>query len=250
VAGSPWLVIADRAPAPALRLICLPYLGGSGAVFRSWAGALGRDVEVLPVELPGHGTRFGEPPLRSLTALASAVADALEAELRGRYALFGYSMGGLLAFEVARLVAANRLPPPAHLFVAATRAPDVPRREDAVSGAPEAEVFAALRRYEGLPFGLDGEPELAAALLPAIRADFAALEGYRFRQGPPLEVPVTAIRGADDATVTPADVEAWRAHTDAPLRAATVPGAHFFLHTDRDALLRELRADLAAAVGG
>ena len=58
-----------------VRLICLPYAGGTAAVYRDWAGALGTGVEVLPVQLPGRGWRLRETPSVDLKALAARAAD-------------------------------------------------------------------------------------------------------------------------------------------------------------------------------
>jgi medium-chain acyl-[acyl-carrier-protein] hydrolase len=242
--------VAERVAAPAVRLLCLPYLGGSAAVFAGWRRWIDPGVEVLPVELPGHGIRVREPALRSIVAMADAIATGVSDELHGRYALFGYSMGGLVAFELARLIELNGLPPPAHLFVAAVRAPDVPRRERRVSDAPDDQVFESLRRYAGLPGALADQPELARVRLPSVRADLEAVEMYPLRRPVPLQVGITAIGGTDDETVTRAELEAWARHTSGACRTALVEGPHFFIHTDARALLREIARDLGPIVSG
>ena len=72
VARNPWVLVApNNATGPQLTvsLVCLPPAGGSGAAFAAWQAALPPSVAVLPVELPGRGTRVKEPPHTSMDAL-------------------------------------------------------------------------------------------------------------------------------------------------------------------------------------
>ncbi len=63
---SPWIVQGphevrrpDEAP-PRLRLVCIPPAGFGACYFSGWGAKLPRDIEVLPVELPGRNTRSRE----------------------------------------------------------------------------------------------------------------------------------------------------------------------------------------------
>jgi surfactin synthase thioesterase subunit len=59
---------------------------------------------VCPVELPGHGTRFSEPLHTALSPLVCRIASALTPRMDGEFALFGHSMGTLIAFELAHVL--------------------------------------------------------------------------------------------------------------------------------------------------
>ena len=109
-----------------LRLFCFPYAGAGASVFRAWTGAFGPDIEVCPVQLPGRETRHHEPSLRSFNELVPAVAAGLEPWLDRPFALFGHSLGGVVAYETARWLEATLGRSPAHLFISARRAPHVP----------------------------------------------------------------------------------------------------------------------------
>lgn len=246
---SAWLAVSRRARAPAIRLICLPYLGGGAAVYRGWPEAFAPAVEVLPVELPGHGARVREASLTSVAAMVEALLDALEREFAEPYALFGYSLGGLVAFEVARSLIADGRPPPAHVFVAAARPPHLARREPAVSQGRDADVLDALRRYDGLPEAVFADPEFAKLVMPAVRADLRAIETFRPRPPIPLVAPLTAFGGSSDATLSSAELADWRLWAGAGVRIVELPGGHFFLHGQRERLLAEVARDLAPLAG-
>ena len=66
---NPWVLVPPGPPPPgAVSLVCFAPAGASGAGFHSYAAAL-PGVVVLPVELPGRGTRAREAPLTSMDAL-------------------------------------------------------------------------------------------------------------------------------------------------------------------------------------
>ncbi len=223
-----WFCASRPRPAAAIRLVCLPYAGGAASVYRQWEHLAPPHVEVCPVELPGRGTRMGETPFRRLPPLIRALADALEPLLDRPCAFFGHSMGGLVAFELARLLRRRGWPEPCHLFVSASPAP--PRRhEPAMHDAPDAEVKARLRTLSGTPREILEDDELMKLVLPVIRADFSVLETYEYFEEPPLSVPITVFGGLHDRAVRRADLEGWRAHsTDS--RLWMLPGDHFFIH--------------------
>ncbi|MEO8033728.1 MAG: alpha/beta fold hydrolase, partial [Acidobacteriota bacterium] len=87
-----------------MRVFCLPYAGGGASAYRTWAAGLPSDIQLCAVQLPGRENRLGEPLYRSATDLVPALVSALRPFLDRPYAIFGHSMGGLLAFEAARQI--------------------------------------------------------------------------------------------------------------------------------------------------
>ncbi len=231
-----WFRCLRPRPEAATRLMCLPYAGGSAAVYREWGRLAPGHVEVRPVELPGHGVRRGEEPYRRLPPLVRALADALEPLLDRPYALFGHSMGGLLAFELARLLRRRGWLEPSQLFVSASPAPDR-RYGPTVHDASDAELKARLHALNGTPPEVLDDEELMALALPVIRADFAVMQTYEFVDEPPLDVPLTVFGGIDDRTVQPADLAGWRDHA-ITMDLRMLPGDHFFLDELTPELIR------------
>ena len=179
-----------------------------------------------------------EAALSDLVPIADSIAGALKPLVRRTpYALYGHSMGAWLAFEVVRALRRRRLPLPEHLFVGARRAPHLPSTLPPLSGLDrDAFVAGVQARYQAIPEALLAQPAILDMFLPTLKADFTALDGYDFVEEPPLEVPITAFRGARDATVSPADLRAWEEHTAVGFQQHTLPGGHFFLDEDRDLL--------------
>ncbi|MBM9509325.1 thioesterase II family protein [Actinacidiphila acididurans] len=245
---NPWFGRGEPGPGPAIRLFCLPYAGGSAAAYRDWPALAPADIQVCPVELPGRGGRFGEPPFLRMRPLAGALAAAIAPYLDRPFAVFGHSMGGLLGFELTRTLRRRGLPLPAHLFVSATAAPGTPRARPPIHGAPDAEVVAELRRLGGTPREVLEDGELMALTLPTIRADFSALETYEYLPEPPLPVPVTVLGGTDDPLVPVRDLDGWRGQSAAGARLRVLPGGHFYVHSAAAEVMSVVAAALATPV--
>ncbi|AUH38862.1 thioesterase II family protein [Streptomyces sp. CMB-StM0423] len=228
---NPWFGRSEPAQGAAFRLFCLPYAGGSAAAYRDWHALAPHDIQICPLELPGRGSRILEPPLTRLPQLSGALAEALAPHLDRPFAVFGHSMGGLLAFELTRTLRRCRRPLPAHLFVSAVAGPDAPRTRPPVHRASDADVVDELRALGGTPRELLEDEELMRLMLPTIRADFSALETYRYRPEPPLPVPLTVLGGTDDPLVPVPGLEGWHRQTDVDAAVRLLPGGHFFLHS-------------------
>ncbi|WP_234048022.1 thioesterase II family protein [Streptomyces liliifuscus] len=231
---------------PPLRLICLPYAGGTPSVYRDWSADLGDDVHVVPVLLPGRGLRVKETPYTAMAPLVSDLADALvERELAHDYALFGHSMGALLAYEVACELRDRGRPEPTHLFVSGSKAPHLygDRRDHQLS---DAELRQLVRDLGGLGADDTIGGSYLERRLPVLRADLAVCETYRWAPRRPLRCPMTAFSATHDPIAPAHEMEAWRVHTRGSLLRHHVEGDHFFLNgPSKPHLLRKIRAELA-----
>jgi medium-chain acyl-[acyl-carrier-protein] hydrolase len=227
------------------RVICFPPAGHSSAIFRLWSSSLPPRYELSAIELPGHGARLRETPTSSIPRIIEQLSDALLPELDRPLVFFGHSMGAVLAAALARLLAARGNHRLEHLIVSARRPPRLadpspPLREL----TDESFIHEINHRYAGIPEEVLNDPELLALLLPALRADVAALEQYAPCDEVPLECPITACGGISDATTPREHLEAWRSETRGPFRLRLFAGGHFYLTQQREALLAEITQTL------
>ncbi|MEZ0313679.1 MAG: thioesterase II family protein [Myxococcota bacterium] len=245
---SRWVASHQTRPDARLRLFCLPYAGGSSMIYRNWSKTLSADIEVCPVELPGRWMRMREPLHTDTATLVPAIMDGLLPLMDRPFAIFGHSLGALLAFELARECRRRQVRAPSRLYVSGRRAPHL--YPVAVHGSflhldDNGLVDAMNRRYPGgfAPEVL-ADAELLSVVLPILRADMVMFEGYKFREEDPLDVPIVALGGANDDATPVADLEDWRRHSSKNLDLRTFDGHHFFLHTCEAALLEWLATDL------
>jgi surfactin synthase thioesterase subunit len=245
----PWIGVPgrNRAGDAPERLFCFPHAGGGPAFFRSWPVAFAPEIDVLPVQLPGREARLDEPPHRRLDDLVGPVCAALEPYLDRPYALFGHSMGSLVAYEVARRLSSGGRPPSC-LVVSGRRGPQIPSRRRVLHRLPDDEFLAEVVRLGGMPREIVAAPDLMELLLPVLRADYELSETYRHRPGAPLTCPVAAYMGAADPEVDHAGLRGWRPVTTGEFVGRVFPGDHFYLKGGRSDVLRAVLGDLRDAL--
>lgn len=223
-----------------LRLFCLPYSGASAMLYARWKRHLPSWIEVCPVELPGRGRRFAENLQTDLCALASQLADEIAARLDQPYAIFGHSLGGLLAFELAHALRERGLPMPQALFASAASAPA--RRDSHRELAEEqsdAQLIERMRRLGGTPESVFADEEMLRLTLPVMRADFLLCGLYDYRRRPPLACPIHVFGGKADR-LSVESLSAWQDETSAGFSLEMLDGGHFFLNTGEARLLELL----------
>ncbi|MEU3313852.1 alpha/beta fold hydrolase [Streptomyces sp. NPDC006662] len=250
--NSTWFRRYTTASGNGPRLVCFPHAGGSATAYKPLAHALPAGFDVVCVQYPGRQDRLGEAPFTSLEPLVEAVAGELarllEAEPGRPYALFGHSMGALVAYETARRLERAGLPVPRRLFASGRGAPHT-RSGAHYRAYDDADVLAEVRRLSGTDESLLANPEILEMVLPALRADYRAVGTYVWSGGAPLSVPVTALTGDDDPMVTLGEARAWGEHTTGGFELRVYPGGHFYLN-DQPAAVASAVTDglLAAAV--
>ncbi len=228
-----------------MRLVCFPHAGGNAAAYHRWGDLITREVEVWAIELPGHGSRFSEPSLLSLDSAVKAICRELKVAGLDRlpFALFGHSMGGLLAFEVAREF--GNLPNLKHLFVSGTHAPHLRSDDPPIHALPAKDFLAEMvGRYDGIPEEILREKDLLELILPALRADMRMIECHKHQASLPLSCPLTIMMGNDDESVTPEEIEEWKIQTSGAFAKLVFPGRHFYLQSKGAEVLAALEARL------
>ena len=239
-----WWVVPRPNPDAGLRLICFPYAGGNASMCRSWHASLPWDVEVCAAQLPGRANRISEPAFNRLAGLVEAIGAVIEPLCDRPVALFGHSMGAVVAFEVARWLRRHGRPAPVHLLVSGRRAPHLPQTRPPNYLANDEEFIAKLGELNGTPPDLFRHPEILQLLLPTLRSDFQAIETYQYTEEPPLNCPITVFGGRDDEESGGVMLDAWQRHTKVNCSKHLMDGGHFFIHSDEPRLLSLLRLEL------
>jgi surfactin synthase thioesterase subunit len=215
-------------------------------VYRQWPDGLPDEIELCAVQLPGRENRLGEAALSSIPAIVDALMPAFEPALDLPYALFGHSMGAIVASEAARALGATGKPLPDQLIVSSRRPASVPDPDPPLRSLRDAEFVSEIsRRYGGIPAEVIAQADLLALLLPCLRADLTALETFQPGARAPLPCPISVFGGADDARVPRAHLEAWRSETSGAFRVRVFAGKHFYLTTRRADVLADISALLA-----
>lgn len=224
----------------ALQLFCLPYSGASAMFYQRWRRQLPEWLQVRPLELPGRGTRMDEALQTDIGRLVEQLADELMGQARQPYALFGHSLGGLLAFELAHALRVRGMAAPLVLFVSGSAGPA--RRDFSEYAALEsdAELVAKLRELQGTSEEVLACEELLGLTLPILRADFQLAGGYGYRRRAPLHTPIHVLGGKRDG-IEVEELLDWQQETCGDFSLDMLEGHHFFIQQQEARVLRLVR---------
>jgi pyochelin biosynthesis protein PchC len=213
-----------------VHLFCFPFAGGSAGYFHSLARSLEPDISVLGVQYPGRQDRRHEPLIEDIGQLADEVCEALIPWETRPLALFGHSMGSLVAFEVARRLERDNRRLPLALIASGCPAPSC-HRDKIPYASDDDSLIANLRWLGGTDPALLDDDEMTRLMLPVIRGDYRAVATYRAPTTEPMvHVPIVAMTGDHDQSVSFEEASAWRGHTTRSFEIKVLAGGHFFIH--------------------
>lgn len=243
-----WFLRRSPRPGASIRLFAFPYAGAGASVFSRWFEGVHRDIELLALQPPGRGARYGEPPVTSMAVVADRIAGAMQPYLDRPYALFGHSIGALTAFEVARALRRRGMQAPLRLFASAKRAPHLQPLGPDVHRLPDEAFMQAIAAYEGMPPEVLAEPELLAVVTPILRSDFKMSESYRHQSEPRLDCDFSLFGSVRDPFVPEPDLLAWRELTTASVACRMFAPGHFFIDTHPHEVISAVNETLCPAV--
>lgn len=232
-----------------MRLFALPFAGSGASLYRSWTKMIPAEIDFIPIQLPGREIRIRDPLIDNLDELTSQLVPAIAPLLDKPYAIFGYSMGALVAFETARVLEKNGHPKPKTVFAASRQAPSLPPQAPPFFDLPDDEFWAQVKKLNGSPDEVFEKPELLELIGPVLRNDLRLCDSYSHDDDTLLSCPIRAY-GSEHDLLTPLDaLQAWEHHTENSFTTKVFPGDHFFIHHQTEALVADISQTLLSPSG-
>ncbi|MEV0648305.1 alpha/beta fold hydrolase [Phytomonospora sp. NPDC050363] len=236
-----------------MQLFCVPHAGGSATAFLRWRRQLPAGIEVLPVELAGRGPRIADSLVVDARPAGADVAERILAERRPGvpYAIWGHSMGSLIAYEAYYELRERTTDLPGHMIFSGRCAPHSKQKISELHKIADDDAFiAALDVYGGGTKEALADPGLRELFLPVLRADFELSETYRWTaRADDIHCDVTVVNGRDDQSVEAARLPEWHELVAGRVDFRTAEGDHFFLHTNQQ-IVHSVVSDVHSALAG
>lgn len=230
---------------PLDTLYIFPHAGGSAGSYAPFARAFSIDIKRVAVQYPGRTGQHDVPDIASVPALADDICKMLTPANApdARIAFFGHSMGGLVAFEVARKFE-EMGKSIAALFISASPAPGHGGYQHLHQSSDEdllkmvTEMTGASAQFLGERFG--------ATILRTLR-NYGAITEYKCPPGTTVSCPIYAYAAADDNIINYDSVAAWAAFTASEFAVSVVAGGHFYVTEDARELVENIEQRIARA---
>jgi medium-chain acyl-[acyl-carrier-protein] hydrolase len=189
--------------------------------------------------------RADEPAFTDMEPFVTALADALTDLVDLPYCVFGYSLGGLVGFELCRELERRGMREPAVLIVAGCAAPHMVHHESHVAELDDRQLIELMNdRYAQIPAVLLEDPELRSQIVGAMRGDLTVFERYRYSQGARLNCQLTTLGGSSDPFCRTEQLAAWAELTSGPCLSRVFDGGHFFMHDHWSAVAELVAGEL------
>lgn len=226
-----------------MNLFCIPCAGGSAAMFKKIESLLIPEVKVRPLEMAGRGSRFQEEPYvevhSAVNDLYQKISGVIDEE---DYSFLGFSMGGILAFELCRLLQENGRKPPLGMFFLGIEPPHI-KSSTQYHKLNDTEFKEKMVAMGGIPKEVFQYDDLFQIYLPALKADFQLCETYRFSgKSYRFDSKFYLINGLND-TISHSVLKQWKRYCY-KCQMDFVPGIHFFINTNTIETCRSINRNL------
>ena len=230
-------MLSSPAPIPRITTLCLlAHAGGCAQRYLPLLPQLAQAIRLVPIELPGHGEHLSERPLETLEAMTDYIAERIPEAAPQEIAIFGHSMGGMLAYLTAKHFAdhgeTNKV---GRLILSCCHVPGYTRLPRDILGMDLKTFRRTADRHPGIPREVLASPELSDLFLPPLHTDFKAILREPRQTLTPLPIPIDLIAATEDNYPIEEQL-VWRGATTERFRIRRIPGEHFYL-TDRPGLL-------------
>ncbi|MCM3216689.1 thioesterase domain-containing protein [Niallia taxi] len=215
-----------------MRLFCLPFAGGSASAYYNWSNYISDMIILDPIELKGRGKRFNEPFYSNFEEVIEDVCCYIsDTNDNNDYAIFGHSMGSLIAYEVYYKIQESNFKKPKHLFFSSYRAPHN-KKNNHINKLTDQDLINRIRSLGGTQEELLQNEEFLDIYLPIIRNDFELIDSYIFRKkANQILCDITLLYGNEEMLKFE-DMLDWQSHAQGKSTVYELEGNHFYINNN------------------
>lgn len=225
-------------------LFCIPYAGGSEMIYQGWSNYLDKSIKLSPVKLKGRGKRFYEDLYEDIDDAVNDIFNNIRNMIEEEeYAIFGHSMGSILAYELYYKIKTEGLREPKHLFVSGQAAPHKRERKN-IHTLPDDEFINKIIELGGTPKEIIAEKELLELFIPMLRSDFKILDTYYSpKREEKIKCNISVLKGEQDI-IKNEQILAWNELSEIKSKVYNFKGDHFFINDNLEEIIKIINKTL------
>lgn len=214
-----------------MNLICFPYAGSTSFNFYKWKDSLDCRINIIPIELPGRGSRGKEQLCESIDeAIDSFFSNLLEVIQLNDYAIYGHSMGTLFVYETIKRLQNMNMKLPKHIFLSGRLPPHIIDFNNHGTPLNNKEFIDFLVSTKSYSEEFLNSDLFKNYFLPVVRADFKIVEAYQFKEEKiDFNTDLTFLLAENDLWVNSIESLEWSRYTGARFDIVNQAGGHMFL---------------------
>jgi surfactin synthase thioesterase subunit len=211
-----------------LILYTISHAGASAMLYKRYQKLLNPDIGLYLLERPGIGIRTGENLINDFSGVLDDLRRLLSSHQRHMlpYAIFGHSMGVLLAYELSRDCDSD--PMFQHVFLSACTPPNHHCASRKISDMDDAGLMKTVCRIGHMNLEEMERLENSQIFLPIFRADFQAFDSYHHIERSALSVNATVLYGQNDNYVKSSRIKDWNECFQNEPEYVMISGDHMF----------------------
>lgn len=228
-------------------LICIPYAGASAtSIYQKWNYFINDSIEVVPLELSGHGIKMDEPLLYTMDEIVEYLFENLKKiylHSKFSYAFFGHSMGTIVIYELMKRIYKFNLIPPIHIFVSGRYTPNHSEIKH-ISNLNDDDFRKEIISYGGIPTEILEDTSILDFFIPSIKADYTSIESYIFVPSVIWNVDISVFSGKEDDDIKYYDYSEWKNFTRGKTDFYEFNGDHFFINSEYKQIIKIIEKTL------
>lgn len=219
-------------------LFCLPYAGGSQVIYYKWKKHLSKSITLYPIELKGRGSRINENLYSNVFEAVEDILNEVKSKIQDDdYAIFGHSMGSILAYELYHEIKKRNLKEPNHMFFSGQKPPSIARDPEKISELCDNDFIKKVIDLGGTPNEILEDKDILKLFIPILKADFKILETYEYNyDNNKIDCNISIFNGKKDNIKIHELIE-WTEFTNKNCKFYEFNGGHFFINDETQAII-------------
>lgn len=227
-----------------MKLICLHFAGGNGYFYYKWKKHL-PEIEVVPIDLPGHGSKINQELLYCFDdAVTSIYNELIDVASNGKdYVIFGHSMGGIFIPHILKRLEKMSKLLPMGVIISGACPPNVERiKEKKFTEISDDELVDRILEMGGTDKNIVRTEEFKNYFLPIIKADYAILSNHEYLNVSLNFLGKVAIFNGNEDTIPLKFEKEWAEYFGKIINIKHFMGRHLYLMDNEEKICSEISA--------